>query len=107
MALRKMRTASLLDALDNLDLLAEVKSEKLEPAAVCWHGRVEIRRDSSSAVASSPADTRSGRALKGRQVVKRALTTYEPSAANESRRLMSALQGRTITARSQPYPSWL
>jgi hypothetical protein len=36
-----MRTVSLLDALDYLDLLAEVKPEKLEPAAVRWHGRLE------------------------------------------------------------------
>jgi hypothetical protein len=37
-----MRTVSLLDALDYLDLLAEVKPEKLEPAAVRWHGRLEV-----------------------------------------------------------------
>ena len=42
LALREMGTPSLLDALDYLDLLAEVKPEKLEPAAVRWHGRLEL-----------------------------------------------------------------
>jgi hypothetical protein len=41
LSMREMRTVSLLDALDYLDLLAEVKPEKLEPAAVRWHGRLE------------------------------------------------------------------
>jgi hypothetical protein len=40
-AIREMGTISLLDALDYLDLLAEVKPEKLERAAVRWHGRLE------------------------------------------------------------------
>jgi hypothetical protein len=39
LAIREMRMLSLLDALDYLDLLAEVKPEKLEPAALRWHGR--------------------------------------------------------------------
>jgi hypothetical protein len=42
LALREMRTPSLLVALNYLDLLAEVKPEKLEPAAVRWHGRLEV-----------------------------------------------------------------
>ena len=37
-----MGTPSLLVALDYLELLAEVKPEKLEPAAVRWHGRLEV-----------------------------------------------------------------
>jgi hypothetical protein len=37
-----MGTPSLLVALDYLVLLAEVKPEKLEPAAVRWHGRLEV-----------------------------------------------------------------
>jgi hypothetical protein len=37
-----MASPSLLVALDYLDLLAEVKPEKLEPAAVRWHGRLEV-----------------------------------------------------------------
>lgn len=42
MALREMGTPSLIDALDYLALLAEVKPEKLEAAAIRWHGRLEI-----------------------------------------------------------------
>ena len=42
MAMREMRSISLLDALDYLDLLAEVKPEKLEQAALRWHGRLEL-----------------------------------------------------------------
>jgi hypothetical protein len=41
-ALREMRTPSLLDALDYLELLAEVKPAKLESAAIRWHGRLEL-----------------------------------------------------------------
>ena len=37
-----MGTPSLLVALEYLELLAEVKPEKLEPAAVRWHGRLEV-----------------------------------------------------------------
>ncbi len=42
LALREMGAPSLLVALDYLELLAEVKPEKLEPAAVRWHGRLEL-----------------------------------------------------------------
>ena len=42
LALREMGTPSLLVALDYLDLLAEVKPEKLGPAAVRWHGRLAV-----------------------------------------------------------------
>ena len=40
MAIREMRNLSLIDALDYLDLLGEVKPEKLDQAAVRWHGRL-------------------------------------------------------------------
>ena len=42
LALREMRDPSLLVLVDYLELLAEVKPEKLEPAAVRWHGRLEL-----------------------------------------------------------------
>lgn len=42
LALREIGTPSLLDALDYLDLLADVKPEKLPAAAVRWHGRLEL-----------------------------------------------------------------
>jgi hypothetical protein len=41
MSLRESRHVSLEDALSYLDLLAEQKPEKLERAAVRWHGRLE------------------------------------------------------------------
>jgi len=41
-ALRQLRGVSLLDALDYLDLLAEQRPEKLEQAALRWHGRLEL-----------------------------------------------------------------
>jgi hypothetical protein len=37
-----MGSPSLLVTLDYLALLAEVKPEKLEPAALRWHGRLEL-----------------------------------------------------------------
>ena len=42
MALRAIGTPSLLDALDYLDLLAEVRPAKLEPACFRFHGRLEL-----------------------------------------------------------------
>jgi hypothetical protein len=43
MALREMdHPPSLLLALDYLELLAEVKPEKLSLAAIRWHGRLEL-----------------------------------------------------------------
>ena len=44
LALREIRGPSLLVLVDYLELLAEVKPEKLEPAAVRWHGRLELER---------------------------------------------------------------
>jgi hypothetical protein len=40
-SLRELGTPSLEDALSYLALLAEIKPEKLERAAVRWHGRLE------------------------------------------------------------------
>jgi len=40
-SLRELGGVSLEDALSYLDLLAELKPEKLERAAVRWHGRLE------------------------------------------------------------------
>lgn len=42
MALREMRNPSLLLLLDYLDLLSELKPEKLPLAALRWHGRLEL-----------------------------------------------------------------
>ena len=37
-----MGNVSLVDALDYLVLLAELRPERAEPAAVRWHGRLEL-----------------------------------------------------------------
>jgi hypothetical protein len=42
LALREMGTPSLLVALDYLELLAEVRPDKFDRAAVRWHGRLEL-----------------------------------------------------------------
>lgn len=42
MALRGMGSVSLLEALDYLELLAELKPERVPAAAVRWHGRFEL-----------------------------------------------------------------
>jgi hypothetical protein len=42
MALRDMGAVSLLEALDYLVLLAELRPERAERAAVRWHGRLEV-----------------------------------------------------------------
>jgi hypothetical protein len=41
-AAQEMGGLSLLDALDYLELLAEVRPEKLPLAAIRWHGRLEL-----------------------------------------------------------------
>lgn len=41
LAIRELGSLSLLDALDYLELLSDVKPGKLERAAVRWHGRLE------------------------------------------------------------------
>jgi len=42
LALREIGTPSLLDALDYLELLAVTKPQKMEAAAIRWHGRLEL-----------------------------------------------------------------
>lgn len=42
LALREMGTPSLLVALAYLDLLADVRPDKFDRAAVRWHGRLEL-----------------------------------------------------------------
>ncbi|MFL6005359.1 MAG: hypothetical protein ACJ744_03820, partial [Gaiellaceae bacterium] len=42
LALRELRGVNLADALDYLELLAEVRPAKLEQAALRWHGRLEL-----------------------------------------------------------------
>ena len=42
MTLREMRSVSLLEALDYLVLLCELRPERAVPAAIRWHGRLEL-----------------------------------------------------------------
>jgi hypothetical protein len=42
MALREMGEVTLLEALDYLALLAELRPDRVERAAVRWHGRLEM-----------------------------------------------------------------
>jgi hypothetical protein len=42
LALREMRDASLLVLVDYLELLADVRPDKFDRAAVKWHGRLEL-----------------------------------------------------------------
>jgi hypothetical protein len=41
LSIRELGQLSLLDALDYLELLADVRPAKLERAAIRWHGRLE------------------------------------------------------------------
>src|SRR3954470_18564748 len=54
-ALRELGGVSLLDALDYLDLLAELKPAKVEQAALRWHGRLEIEANTLSMAESQLA----------------------------------------------------
>src|SRR5437764_4177660 len=54
-ALRDLGGVSLLDALDYLDLLAELKPAKLEQAALRWHGRLELEAQTLSLAESQLA----------------------------------------------------
>ena len=60
MSLRELDQPSLEDALAYLDLLAEFKPEKLERAAVRWHGRLETGSPWSSAVGARSSRGRVG-----------------------------------------------
>lgn len=42
MLMREMSSVTLLEALDYLTLLAELKPERAERAAVRWHGKLEL-----------------------------------------------------------------
>lgn len=46
MAARELRGLTLPDALDLVALIAQVRPDRLEPAAVRWHGRLEVEAKS-------------------------------------------------------------
>jgi hypothetical protein len=64
MSLRELETPTLEDALSYLALLAEVKPEELERAAVRWHGRLEVEATFLS-LAESQLAPRTGEPLRG------------------------------------------
>lgn len=78
MTLREMRSVGLLEALDYLVLLAELRPERAAPAAIRWHGRLELETVNLTLAES--------------QFALAALTSLcsgDPDAANILRRLVS------------------
>jgi len=80
MAARELRGLALPDALDLVVLIAHSRPDRLEPAAIRWHGRLELEagvltlRDSSAALAvptQLPSDPEHAAALL-RRILKRA-----------------------------------
>src|SRR2546425_3588894 len=61
LAMRELGTPSLFDALAYLDLLAEVRTDKLERAAVRWHGRLEMEAATLTLAESQLAPDRGAR----------------------------------------------
>jgi hypothetical protein len=55
MALREMPAVDLLEALDYLALLAELRPGRVERAAVRWHGRLEVEAPMLTLAASQLA----------------------------------------------------
>jgi hypothetical protein len=85
LSLRELGTPSLEDALSHLGLLAEVKPEKLERAAVRWHGRLETEGMFLSLAESQLALAAFSKPLRGRtdaiDILRRLLRRVQPTAA--------------------------
>jgi hypothetical protein len=89
MALREMGSPTLLELLDYVVLLAELRPEKAERAAVRWHGRLETEATFLSLVESQLALAALGSLCAGegegeaanllRRLVRRAEPTIPPS----------------------------
>ena len=83
---RFTRAISLVDALGHLDLLAEQKPEKLERAAVRWHGRLETEATflslaESQLALAAPASLCAGE-RDAIQVLRRLLRRVRPTLAS-------------------------
>jgi hypothetical protein len=86
MTLREIRQVSLLEALDYLVLLAELRPERAEPAALRWHGRLEVESANLTLVESQLALAALGSLCAGdceaadvlRRVVRRARPALVP-----------------------------
>ena len=85
-SLRELGTPSLEDALSYLVLLAEVKPEKLERAAVRWHGRLETEATflslGESQLALAALASLSAGERDGVEVLRRLLRRVRPTAAS-------------------------
>lgn len=66
MAIREMKSVSLLDALDYLDLLAEVRPDKLEQATLRWHGRLELEASVMTMAGVAAGACSAGEPVRGR-----------------------------------------
>jgi hypothetical protein len=84
-SLRELGSVSLEDALGYLDLLAEQKPEKLERAAVRWHGRLETEASFLSLAESQLALAALASLVAGErdagQVLRRLLRRVRPTTA--------------------------
>jgi hypothetical protein len=85
LAAREMRGLSLVDALDLVCLIAAVRPDRLERAAVRWHGRLEVEcpmltlaesRFALAALERLPADPQAGDLL--RKLLRKASPTTLP-----------------------------
>src|SRR3954467_8700916 len=88
-ALRELGGVSLLDALDYLDLLAELKPAKVEQAALRWHGRLELEASTLSMAESQLALAALAGLCAGQrdaiQLLRRLLRRGKPPLALETR----------------------
>jgi hypothetical protein len=84
LAARELRGLALLDALELVALIAQVRPDRLEPVAIRWHGRLEIEaksltspsRGSRSPHSNVCRKTRSSSSLCGVYFVMRALPRF-------------------------------
>src|SRR5262245_31306439 len=90
-SLRELGTVSLEDALGYLDLLADQKPEKLERAAVRWHGRLETEATFLSLVESQLALARAGESLRWRAGIGRRAASAVTAGEADARAAYTAL----------------
>ena len=88
LSLRELGTPSLEDALSYLGLLADIKPEKLERAAVRWHGRLELEATFLSLAESQLALAALASLIAGEQdavgVLRRLLRRVAPTISTRS-----------------------
>jgi hypothetical protein len=81
-ALREMGTPSLLVALNYLELLADVRPDKFDRAAVKWHGRLELEATvmtlAESELALAALGALRGGDKEGAEILRRLLRRVRP-----------------------------